>query len=266
MKARTGRRALVLIPTLLCGALGMPSRTCATEARIDFVAIINGVSDVLCQCMPPGVVSVGDTLTGYYYFDTNAVDIAPASDTGRYRHSTVPYGIVVQHSAYVWQTNPANVKFDVVVENNIPWGEAPADRYSVSSYSNNPDDFLGHYPVSEIFIVMLDSTATALSSDALPFMVEPSDWTSIPSLQVFGGGGWWIGADVISFQTQPTSIARTPRPTYLQSVYPNPFSASVHVSYSTPHSSPIKLQVFDVGGRLIRTLVSGRFVERYTDG
>ena len=37
-------------------------------------------------------------------------------------------------------------------------------------------------------------------------------------------------------------------------IYPNPFSGSTNISFSIPQSQKIILQIFDVQGRLIRTV------------
>jgi flagellar hook assembly protein FlgD len=39
--------------------------------------------------------------------------------------------------------------------------------------------------------------------------------------------------------------------------YPNPFNPSTTIAYSVADKSDVKLQIFDVRGRLVRTLVDG---------
>jgi len=46
---------------------------------------------------------------------------------------------------------------------------------------------------------------------------------------------------------------------------PNPFNNTVSISYSLPAHTQVSLQVFDLGGRLVETLVDGRLdAGRYT--
>ena len=44
---------------------------------------------------------------------------------------------------------------------------------------------------------------------------------------------------------------------------PNPFSASLTISFETPASGPVVLQVFDLSGRLVGTLVAAYLKEGF---
>lgn len=44
-------------------------------------------------------------------------------------------------------------------------------------------------------------------------------------------------------------------------VYPNPFSSSATISYILPQSSRVSLNVYDIAGRLVKTLIDGREME-----
>ena len=53
-------------------------------------------------------------------------------------------------------------------------------------------------------------------------------------------------------------VARRPRPTLHQN-HPNPFNPSTTIRYELTGKSLVRLQVFDLSGRLVRTLVAGEF-------
>ena len=55
----------------------------------------------------------------------------------------------------------------------------------------------------------------------------------------------------------PDAVAGTPRPTGIIGISPNPFNPATTVAYAVAARTPLELTVYDVSGRLVRTLVSG---------
>jgi hypothetical protein len=64
-----------------------------------------------------------------------------------------------------------------------------------------------------------------------------------------GGGGEWYSDEV--------SVALPPKPLTLRQNYPNPFNPSTNISFYLPSRSQVKLEIFDVRGARVRTLVDG---------
>jgi hypothetical protein len=54
-----------------------------------------------------------------------------------------------------------------------------------------------------------------------------------------------------------SGTAGVPREFALEQNYPNPFNPSTRISYALPVESRVRIHVYDIGGRLIRTLVDG---------
>jgi|GEM_PF-4497013 len=54
-----------------------------------------------------------------------------------------------------------------------------------------------------------------------------------------------------------------PRVYALHSVYPNPFSRRLVISYDVPKMSNVSLRVYDVSGRVVKTLVNGKKAANY---
>ena len=55
--------------------------------------------------------------------------------------------------------------------------------------------------------------------------------------------------------TTATAAPRTPSTLYLGQCYPNPFNPSTKIDFSVPQAGPVRLEIFDVNGRLVATLI-----------
>ncbi|MBC8044160.1 MAG: T9SS type A sorting domain-containing protein [Rhizobacter sp.] len=85
--------------------------------------------------------------------------------------------------------------------------------------------------------------------------------------QSFAGGGVGYGAGFYSFQGtslmldvpvfSPTGAGK-PQRFELQQNYPNPFNPSTTIAYAVAKGGDVSLKVYDVLGREVMTLVSGR--------
>jgi len=67
------------------------------------------------------------------------------------------------------------------------------------------------------------------------------------------------GFTVFEANTQPT----IPDQYYLIQNYPNPFNSSTAISYGLPEKSDMSIQIFDISGRLVKTLVNGKVEAGY---
>jgi hypothetical protein len=121
-----------------------------------------------------GAISVGDKIKGKYIYDSTTPDSLPGYPSlGMYEHFTSPYGIELMCGGLVFKTDPNNVHFTINIFNNFYYygdAYAPFSANNLDLSNGNKVDFIGWG--------LIDSTGTALSSDALPTTAPVlSDWT-----------------------------------------------------------------------------------------
>lgn len=75
------------------------------------------------------------------------------------------------------------------------------------------------------------------------------------------GSGWLVGVGGILHYAGPTAAApqRGNRPgDYALAVYPNPFNPATHITFDLPQAARVQVRIFDVTGRLVKTLTDER--------
>jgi len=147
-----------------------------------------------------GKIDVGDTLTGWYTFDSETPDTHPLEEGGNYWHYSTPAGITLSGGGFTFQTDPADVEFLVEICNG-----GITDDYLLRSYNNLP--LSNGFGVSHISWQLTDDTATALSDASLP-LTPPvlSDWRQDLNILDIDGSGFGIRAHVISAVPEPASV------------------------------------------------------------
>jgi len=78
-----------------------------------------------------------------------------------------------------------------------------------------------------------------------------------------GASGWWVYlnfvAEAVDYVGPSLDVADADRGVLRAQVAPNPFRQHVSLAYDLPARSPIRVAVFDLGGRLVAELATGRF-------
>jgi len=149
------------------------SPICGEIIQIGISGEVTEISDYARGELFGGNVQIGDTVTGWYAYDTDTWDSVSGSDIGDYWQDEWPCGIMLQVDTLTFQSDPGNVKFLIGIGND--YSGQKRDNYWLYSYSNlsvnERTDVVG------IELSLYDPTGTALSSDDLPTEVPVlADW------------------------------------------------------------------------------------------
>jgi hypothetical protein len=67
-----------------------------------------------------------------------------------------------------------------------------------------------------------------------------------------------LGITIASSVSQQSNAGFLPSHLTLQQNFPNPFNPSTTIEYSMPHADNVSIEIFDITGKLIKTLISER--------
>jgi len=70
-------------------------------------------------------------------------------------------------------------------------------------------------------------------------------------------GNWSAISNVVIMQAPVTGVGDPAVELSLSAPWPSPANSSTRLAYSLPEAGPVELQVFDITGRLVRTVASG---------
>jgi len=148
--------------------------------------------------------------------------------------------------------------YNVVIENTlIAFNETAVYDIGISRYNITCSNIFGNDDGDWVATVEhLAGINGNISAD--PLLCDPGNWdysvaANSPCLSDLCGT---IGAVGVGQCGTPSSVLATPELSFqLRGCYPNPFNPSTTISYVLGRDSAVQLQVFDVAGKLVRTLV-----------
>jgi hypothetical protein len=108
-------------------------------------------------------------------------------------------------------------------------------------------------PVTGVY-TRLNSAPLEQGSEYLDADLEPGVLYSYKLGIISDGSEFYIG---------PVSVSGAPRTAHLSQNVPNPFRTSTSISFQLPAPSHVSLKIYDVGGRLVRTLKDRQEVAGY---
>ena len=162
----------ILAATGIGMVLGLVLPAQATIITIGITGIVDYVEDLgEGDGYLGGLINVGDSITGYYTYDTDTPDTNPLSYGGDYEYYSSPFGIFLTIESFNFRTDLNNVNFLIEITNDYP----PNDDYLLRSVSNLP--LSNGSPVEAISWWLYDPNGSAISSTEL-LATAPilSDW------------------------------------------------------------------------------------------
>jgi len=160
---------------------------------------------------------------------------------------------------FVENTTPDEVYFDAWINIDLPWGftfevVSPMELTIPGGYQAQAELWL-YMP---FFSPEGDYVMTAYVGD-YPDDVWDTDMLTITK-EPFNGAlkqmpGWLVKGDLTPENIM--ALEMVPEETALYSAYPNPFNPSTVICYQLNRDNHVLLNVYDVSGRLVTTLVDG---------
>jgi hypothetical protein len=174
-----------------------------TNATVVTIELTGEITEVAFSKWGNTEIRVGDQITGFYTYDTEAYDENPLPTVGRYRYSSPPCGITLTVNGLLFQSDPGNVDFYVKVFNDFPGDPFTTDRFYISSERNEE---VSGVPITFISWQLDDRTGTIFTSTSIP--------SSPPALEAFDWQGLYIlgprGSALLIGRV--TSVTQVPEP------------------------------------------------------
>jgi thermitase len=209
----------------------------------------------------------------------NAVDILVVAAAGNNGSDTLAFPGACQGVLAVGATTESNTRASF--SNWGPWVDiaAPGETIWSSIASNYTYDFLNQLYLilsgwdGESPYVYADGTSFASPLVAGICGLVRSKFPSLPAAAVLRhvvqtgdvvAYDHPIGPRVNAFRALNEPLvgvepAAAPGATEMEMAYPNPFAAGTTIAFTLPASAPVRLRLYDAGGRMVRELVRANF-------
>ena len=200
-------------------------------------------------------------------FINNRGSLGAIGLTGRiYMKNNIFYNPQSAYEIYLYPSFPYGINSHVYLDyNNIRGGEASINNpygnnhvyYGSTNISEYPD-FVSLEPDSPYF-AMLSSNSPCVDTGT----PDISD-LNLPPYDLAGNWRVWnsrIDMGCYEYGSEPwvtndDPIAPEPGKLILHQNYPNPFNPSTTISYNLPKTGPVRMDIYNIKGQLVKTLVN----------
>lgn len=170
------RNAIIRLLSVVVLAALVPA-THGQLIEIGLTAEVYGVEDF--NNLLDGLIQAGDTITGSYTYDSEAVDTMPNDpSTGNYEFVGLEFGISLAINGLEFRTTPYGY-YGVGIGNDLPRNnpDVTRDIYTVGSYDNKL--LSNGTPVDQIYWQLTTYSGLAIADISLPTQAPNlSDWTN----------------------------------------------------------------------------------------
>jgi hypothetical protein len=255
------RKLVCWLAVAIAVAIGLTAVTSYAESiRVYFTAEIGGILDPAGYL--PGEIWVGDTLVGYYVYDSEAPDSDPDPHLGDYAYFLAPNGFVIfEDSGWIFRTDTSDVDIQFLLVDSLVSNCTGCDWYLYRSWNNTGYNHqLGQsLPLSYMGIELYDNSGIALENDELPHSApDLSRWPDEKLLYIRGHADWTIFANLLTTHPEPpVGVRSRVRPQILLGQnYPNPFNPRTRIPFLVQERHRVQIFVYDATGALVRTLIN----------
>jgi hypothetical protein len=213
-------------------------------------------------------LSNGNILIGWgYNWDPAATEINP--DDSVVIDMSLPENIFTYRALkYQWQTNLFTTNTDSLLFERVIPGDSLSKQLIIYNPHNSPVTINEFYCKDSSFIANLKTPVSIEPMDSLVVPVtfkpkEPGIFKTTFNIRNFGRNGYQqMIARQVSLIGKTKDVTSVQLGSYLTMQfkvfqnYPNPFNPSTTITYEIPKESFVVLTVYDILGRLVKTLVN----------
>ena len=136
------------------------------------------------------------------------------------------------------------------------WQRSFGNPYSFGSTVSTNQTYQTTLGPGDWYLKVTVTSSNGISSSATT-SVYVEDRSTCDPTDISCGGSGFSPSDNTKLPSLDSGLEELPNRVILHPAYPNPFNPQSVLSFTLPAAGEVSLHVYDIGGKLVRTLVSG---------